>query len=152
MKKICWEESFHILHGRDVVLAMMTGTDEQRELVQEAVDRWWGPLMQFHGNPIPAEDDPMYQWRIKSQANEEARQQFLDGYVPQIRELGLTLPDSALRKDEETGVWHYSEPDWDELKHVVTGHGPATERRLELRRAAREETAWVRRAILADAA
>ncbi len=60
MKKICWEESFHILHGRDVVLAMMTGTEEQRELVQEAVDRWWGPLMQFHGNPIPADEDPMY--------------------------------------------------------------------------------------------
>jgi ring-1,2-phenylacetyl-CoA epoxidase subunit PaaA len=152
MKKICWEESFHILHGRDVVLAMMTGTDEQRELVQEAVDRWWGPLMQFHGNPIPAEDDPMYQWRIKSQANEEARQQFLDGYVPQIRELGLTVPDPALRQDDDTGVWRYTEPDWDELKHVVTGHGPETERRLGLRRTSREETAWVRRAILADAA
>ncbi|MGH3023998.1 MAG: 1,2-phenylacetyl-CoA epoxidase subunit PaaA [Gaiellaceae bacterium] len=152
MKKICWEESFHILHGRDVVLAMMTGTDEQRELVQEAVDRWWGPLMQFHGNPIAADDDPMFQWRIKSQANEEARQQFLDGYVPQIWELGLTVPDPALRKDEKTGVWSYSEPDWDELKHVVTGHGPATERRLGLRRTSREETAWVRRAILADAA
>ena len=90
MKKICWEESFHILHGRDVVLTMMTGTDEQRELVQEALDRWWGPLMQFHGNPIPAEDDPMYQWRIKSQANEEARQQFLDGYV---------APDLGARPD-----------------------------------------------------
>ena len=92
MKKICWEESFHILHGRDVILAMMTGTDAQRELVQEALDRWWGPLMQFHGNPIPREDDPMYVWRIKSQGNEEARQQFLDGYVPQIWELGLTVP------------------------------------------------------------
>jgi ring-1,2-phenylacetyl-CoA epoxidase subunit PaaA len=152
MKKICWEESFHILHGRDVVLAMMTGTDEQRELVQEALDRWWGPLMQFHGNPIPAEDDPMFQWRIKSQANEDARQQFLDGYVDQIWELGLTVPDPALRKDEKTGTWHYSEPDWDELKWVVTGHGPATERRLGLRRASRDETAWVRRAVLADAA
>ena len=93
MKKICWEESFHILHGRDVVLTMMLGTDEQRELVQEALDRWWGPLMHFHGNPIPADDDPMVVWRIKSQANEEARQQFLDGYVPQIWELGLTVPD-----------------------------------------------------------
>jgi ring-1,2-phenylacetyl-CoA epoxidase subunit PaaA len=152
MKKICWEESFHILHGRDVVLTMMNGSNEQRELVQEALDRWWGPLMQFHGNPIPAEDDPMYQWRIKSQANEEARQQFLDGYVPQIWELGLTVPDVALRQDEETGVWHYTEPDWDELKWVVTGHGPATERRLGLRRASRDETAWVRRAVLADAA
>ena len=58
MKKICWEESFHILHGRDVVLTMMNGTDEQRELVQEAVTRWWGPLMHFHGNPIPADEDP----------------------------------------------------------------------------------------------
>ena len=106
MKKICWEESFHILHGRDVILTMMNGTDEQRELVQEALNRWWGPLMQFHGNPIPKEDDPMYIWRIKSQGNGEARQQFLDGYVPQIWELGLTVPDPKLRKndDERLGV------------------------------------------------
>src|SRR3954453_20124370 len=90
MKKICWEESFHILHGRAVILAMVTGTPEQFELVQEALNRWWGPLMQFHGNPIPADEDPMFVWRIKSQGNEEARQQFLDGYVPQILELGLT--------------------------------------------------------------
>jgi ring-1,2-phenylacetyl-CoA epoxidase subunit PaaA len=152
MKKICWEESFHILHGRDVVLAMMTGTDEQRELVQEAVDRWWAPLMQFHGTETPAEEDPMYQWRIKSQGNTEARQQFLDGYVPQIWELGLTVPDPALRKDETTGRWHFTEPDWEELKWVVTNHGPKSEERLGLRRFAREETAWVRRAILAEAA
>jgi ring-1,2-phenylacetyl-CoA epoxidase subunit PaaA len=151
MKKICWEESFHILHGRDVVLAMMTGTAEQRELVQEAVNRWWGPLMQFHGNPTPADEDPMYRWRIKSQANEDARQQFLDGYVPQIWELGLTVPDPRLRKRDD-GVWEYSEPDWGELKWVVTGHGPETERRLGLRRTSRAETSWVRRAVLADAA
>ena len=132
MKKICWEESFHILHGRDVILTLMNGTDDQRELVQEAVTRWWGPLMQFHGNPIPADEDPMVIWRIKSQGNDEARQQFLDGYVPQIWELGLTVPDPALRKDEETGRWHYTEPDWDELMHVVTGHGPKTEERLDL--------------------
>ena len=115
MKKICWEESFHILHGRDVVLTLMLGTDEQRELVQEALNRWWGPLMQFHGNPIAKDKDPMFHWRIKSQGNGEARQQFLDGYVPQIWELGLTVPDPELRKDEETGEWHFTEPDWDEL-------------------------------------
>ena len=96
MKKICWEESFHILHGRDVILALVTGTEHQRELLQEALDRWWEPLMMFHGNPIPADEDPMVHWRIKSQANEEARQQFLDGYVPQIRELGLSVPDPKL--------------------------------------------------------
>jgi ring-1,2-phenylacetyl-CoA epoxidase subunit PaaA len=107
--------------------------------------------MQFHGNPIVAEDDPMYHWRIKSQANEDARQQFLVGYVPQIWELGLTVPDPKLRQRDD-GVWEYSEPDWDELKHVVTGHGPKTEERLGFRRWSREETAWVRRAVLADAA
>ncbi|HZT45566.1 MAG TPA: 1,2-phenylacetyl-CoA epoxidase subunit PaaA [Gaiellaceae bacterium] len=148
MKKICWEESFHILHGRDVILAMVTGTREQFELVQEALDRWWGPLMQFHGNPIPREEDPMWIWRIKSQGNEEARQQFLDGYVPQILELGLTIPDPKLRKRDD-GVWVYSEPDWDELRHVVTGHGPRTEERLAFRRRFLEQEQWVRDALLA---
>jgi ring-1,2-phenylacetyl-CoA epoxidase subunit PaaA len=148
MKKICWEESFHILHGRDVILAMVTGTPEQFELVQEAVNRWWGPLMQFHGNPIPKEEDPMFQWRIKSQGNEEARQQFLDGYVPQVLELGLTVPDPKLRKRDD-GVWEYTEPDWDELKRVVTGHGPRTAERLAFRARFIEQERWVRDAVLA---
>ena len=152
MKKICWEESFHILHGRDVILTLVNGTPEQRELVQEALNRWWKPLMHFHGNPIEAADDPMVAWRIKSQSNEEARQQFLDGYVPQILELGLEIPDTALRKNEQAGRWEYSEPDWDELRQVVTGHGPKTAERLELRRFTREQTAWVRNAVLAEAA
>ena len=151
MKKICWEESFHILHGRDVVLAMVTGTEGQRELVQEAVNRWWPPLMQFHGNPIPRDEDPMYVWRIKSQGNEEARQQFLEGYVPQVRELGLELPDPMLRRRED-GVWEYTEPDWDELRHVVTGHGPMSEQRLDLRRLARANSAWATQLLLAEAA
>ncbi len=148
MKKICWEESFHILHGRDVILALVTGTPEQFELVQEALDRWWGPLMQFHGNPIPAADDPMFHWRIKSQGNEEARQQFLEGYVPQILELGLTIPDPKLRRGDD-GVWGYTEPDWAELKSVVTGHGPCTAERLEFRRRFLEQEQWVRDAFLA---
>jgi ring-1,2-phenylacetyl-CoA epoxidase subunit PaaA len=148
MKKICWEESFHILHGRDVILAMMTGTDAQRELVQEALDRWWGPLMQFHGNPISRDEDPMWLWRIKSQGNEEARQQFLEGYVPQIWELGLTVPDPALRRSED-GVWEYSEPDWAELKSVVTGHGPRSQDRLAFRARFLEQEKWVRDAVLA---
>src|SRR6059058_795578 len=146
------QKALHILHGRDVILALVTGTEEQRELVQEALQRWWGPLMQFHGNPIPRDEDPMYVWRIKSQGNEEARQQFLDGYVPQIRELGLTVPDPKLRKRDDDGVWEYSEPDWDELKHVVTGHGPKTQERLELRRRMLDQEAWVRWVVLAEAA
>ena len=152
MKKICWEESFHILHGRDVILAMMNGTDEQRELVQEAVIRWWGPIMQFHGTRMPAESDLVLQYRIKTKDNESLRQEFLDGYVPQIRELGLEIPDPALRYDEAQGLWLYTEPDWDELRRVVSGHGPASADRLELRRRMRDANAWVRRAVLADAA
>jgi len=151
MKKICWEESFHILHGRDVVLALVTGTAEQREMVQEALTRWWPPLMQFHGTRIPVEEDPTYLWRIKSQANEDARQQFLDGYVPQIWELGLELPDPKLRRRDD-GVWEYSEPDWEELRRVVTGHGPATDERIAFRKLNLEETEWVRRVVLAEAA
>ena len=120
----------------------------QFELVQEAVNRWWGPLMQFHGNPIAPADDPMFQWRIKSQGNEEARQQFLDGYVPQILELGLTVPDPKLRKRDD-GVWEYSEPDWAELKNVVTGHGPRTAERLAFRARFIEQERWVRDAVLA---
>ena len=152
MKKVCWEESFHILHGRDTVLAMVTGTPGQFELVQEALNRWWEPLMHFHGTQIPAEEDQMVIWRVKSQANEDARQQFLDGYVPQIRELGLELPDPALRKDEDTGTWLYTEPDWEKLREVVTGHGPASEERIAFRRLSREHVAWVEQVVLAEAA
>ena len=151
MKKICWEESFHILHGRDVILALVTGTPEQFELVQEALDRWWEPLMHFHGTPIPADEDPLVRWRIKTQANEAARQEFLDGYVPQILELGLALHDPKLRKND-AGVWEYSEPDWEKLKAVVSGHGPASEERLDFRRLARAESDWVTRMLLAVAA
>ena len=151
MRKICWEESFHILHGRDVILTLVTGTEAQRELVQEALDRWWEPLMMFHGNPIPADDDPMVHWRIKSQANEDARQQFLEGYVPQVWELGLTVPDPELRRDDD-GVWHYTEPDWERLMAVVSGHGPASAERLAFRRLSRAEVDWVSRTVLAEAA
>jgi ring-1,2-phenylacetyl-CoA epoxidase subunit PaaA len=152
MKKICWEESFHILHGRDVVLTMMNGTDAQRELVQEAVIRWWGPIMQFHGTRMPPEQDLVLRYRIKTKDNESLRQEFLDGYVPQVRELGLEIPDPELRYDEAEGRWRYTEPDWDELRRVVSGHGPASADRLDLRRRMREANAWVRQAVLADAA
>ena len=131
-----------------MILALMTGTDVQRQLVQEAVTRWWPPLMQFHGNPIRREDDPMWIWRIKSQGNEEARQQFLDGYVPQIWELGLTVPDPKLRRRDD-GVWEYTEPDWDELRSVVTGHGPRSQDRLAFRRRFLDQEQWVRDTVLA---
>jgi len=151
MKKICWEESVHIMHGRDVVLTLMTGTASQRAMVQEALDRWWGPLMQMHGPPTdPAKDKDLH-WGIKAKNNEQLRQEFLSIYVPRIRELGLEIPDPKLRYDETEGRWHYTEPDWAELKAVVTGHGPASEERLGFRRVNFAETQWVRDALLGNA-
>ncbi len=148
MRKICWEESVHIMHGRDVVVTMVTGTPTQRAQIQDALDRWWGPLMQMHGPRSPRERDLDLRWRIKAKTSEELRQEFLTIYVPRIRELGLVIPDPELRLDEAAGEWRYTEPDWDELRTVVTNHGPRSEARLEFRRLARAETAWVRDTIL----
>ena len=148
MKKICWEESVHIMHGRDVVVTMVTGSASQRAAIQEALDRWWGPLMQMHGPRSDRAKDRDIHWRIKAKTSEELRQEFLGIYVPRIRELGLTIPDSDLVLDEATGTWAYGEPDWNELRTVVTNHGPKSQERLEFRRANREATQWVRDAIL----
>jgi ring-1,2-phenylacetyl-CoA epoxidase subunit PaaA len=147
MRKICWEESVHIMHGRDVVVTLATGTPEQRAMLQEALDRWWPPLMQMHGPRSPREQDRDLFWRIKAKTSEELRQEFLGIYVPRIREIGLTLPDPALRLDEASGEWQYTEPDWDELRAVVTGHGPASAERVAFRQASWDEQAWVRTAI-----
>jgi ring-1,2-phenylacetyl-CoA epoxidase subunit PaaA len=149
MRRICWEESVHIMHGRDVVVTMMNGTATQREMIQEALNRWWGPLMQMHGpRSDPAKDRDLY-WRIKAKSSEELRQEFLSIYVPRIWELGLTLPDPELRHDDGEARWAYGEPDWQELKTVVTNHGPKSQERLDFRRLNWEETRWVRETVLA---
>jgi ring-1,2-phenylacetyl-CoA epoxidase subunit PaaA len=149
MRKICWEESVHIMHGRDVVVTMVTGTAAQRTSIQEALDRWWGPLMQMHGPRSDRAKDRDIHWRIKAKTSEELRQEFLGIYVPRIRELGLTLPDPDLHYDDESAEWRYTEPDWNELRTVVTNHGPKSEERLQFRRDSWAATAWVRDAILA---
>ncbi len=149
MRKICWEESVHIMHGRDVVVTMVNGTPQQRDMTQEALDRWWGPLMQMHGPRSPREKDRDLYWRVKAKSSEELRQEFLTIYVPRIWELGLNLPDPDLKRDEATGTWTYTEPDWDELRTVVTNHGPKSQERLAFRQLNWDETAWVRDSILA---
>ena len=118
-------------------------------MVQDALTRWWGPLMQMHGPRSPREKDRDLFWRIKEKTSEELRQEFLSIYVPRIRELGLEIPDPELRYDDEAKLWRYAEPDWDELRAVVTGHGPMSQARLDFRRLNHDETAWVRDTILA---
>jgi ring-1,2-phenylacetyl-CoA epoxidase subunit PaaA len=148
MRKICWEESVHIMHGRDVVVTMVNGTAQQRGMIQEALDRWWAPLMQMHGPRSDRSKDRDIHWKIKAKTSEELRQEFLSIYVPRILELGLTIPDPDLRYDEAGGEWRYGEPDWQELRTVVTNHGPKSEERLEFRRVNRAATAWVRETLL----
>jgi len=149
MQKICWEESVHIMHGRDVVLTLVNGTPAQRAMVQEALDRWWGPLMQMHGPRSDRTKDRDLHWRIKAKTSEELRQEFLTIYVPRLREVGLVIPDASLAFDADAGAWTYADPDWAELRTVVTNHGPKSQERLDFRRLNRDDTAWVRETVLA---
>ena len=117
-------------------------------MVQEALNRWWWPLVMFHGPPTdPAKDRDLH-YRVKAKANFVLRQEFFAKYIPKIWELGLTLPDPGIHFDSEANEWKYTEPDWNELRTVVTNHGPMSEQRLEFRRLARDETRWVRDTIL----
>ena len=146
MQRICWEESFHIKHGYDIVVTLANGTERQRAMLQDALDRWWGPLMQMHGPPTPPERDRDLHWRIKTRYNEELRQEFVATYVPRVWQLGFSLPDPQLRRNDD-GSWSYTTPNWDELRTVVSNHGPRSVERLEFRRLHYEEGRWVREMI-----
>jgi ring-1,2-phenylacetyl-CoA epoxidase subunit PaaA len=150
LDRICAEESFHLKYGHHAVIHLATGTKIQRQMVQEALDRWWPPMMHFFGPPDKASvhTEILMRWKVKMASNDENRQQFLDMYVPKIWELGLTVPDPNLRKNEKTGQWEYSEPDWEEFKRVINGDGPCNAERLAVRRAAEERGEWVRKALL----
>ena len=119
-------------------------------MMQEAFNRWWPPMMHFFGPPdkISAHTETLMKWKVKMLSNDDTRQQWLDMYVPKIWELGLTIPDKNLRKNEETGQWEYTEPDWEEFKRVINGDGPCNKERLAVRRTAEERGRWVRKAIL----
>lgn len=154
LKRICYEEAFHMKHGYEMCVVLATGTKIQREMVQDALNRWWPPIMMFHGpsDKVSTHTELLVRWAIKLKTNDEQRQQFLRQFVPKIFDLGLTLPDENLRYDKETKTWHYTEPDWEEFKRVVRGGGPMTKERLETRRMAHEDGLWVREALVAAAA
>lgn len=148
LARICYEETFHLMQGYDIILTLVSGTKRQREMVQDALNRWWGPIMQFFGPADKLGRHPeMYRWKLKLYTNDQNRQKFLSQYVPKIRELGLTIPDPNLRYDEEKKRWVYTEPDWDELFRVINGDGPMTKERLALRRLHYAEGRWIREAL-----
>lgn len=151
LERICYEESFHLKQGYDAFVALAVGTPVQRAMLQDALNRWWfPPMMHFFGPPdtISVHTEKLMRWKVKMASNEEMRQDFIEQYVPKIWELGMTLPDPALRKDEATGVWEYTQPDWDEFFRVINGDGPCNKERLAVRRYAEENGRWVREALM----
>jgi len=151
MKRVVAEESLHYRHGEDIMLALAAGTDEQFAMLQEAVDRWWEPVMHFFGTDVPADQDPMIHWGVKTQSNEDSRQEWMTQYVPKLWDMGLEVPDPTLTWHEDTQRWTYAEPDWDRLKAIVKGEGTeAARRRLMWRRILRDNQGWIREIVLGD--
>ena len=153
MIRICREESFHQRQGFDLLLSMMQGTDAQRAMVQDAVNRWWWPVLMMFG---PHDKDSEHsaqsaKWGIKRISNDDLRQKFVDAIVEQAQVLGVSLPDPALVWNAERGHHDFGPIDWDEFWRVVGGDGPCNRERLRDRVKAWEDGAWVREAALAHA-
>ena len=153
MVRICKEESFHQRQGFEILLELMNGTDAQREMAQDAVNRWYWPSLMMFGPPD--DDSPnsaqSMAWNIKRFSNDELRVRFVGMLVPQAEVLGITLPDPDLRFDEETGQYVIGEIDWTEFDQILAGNGPCNAQRLQHRRTAHEDGAWVRAAAAAYA-
>jgi ring-1,2-phenylacetyl-CoA epoxidase subunit PaaA len=153
MIRICKEVSFHQRQGYELLMTMMRGTDAQRKMVQDAVDRWWWPSLMMFGPPddeSPNTERSMA-WKIKRHTNDELRQRFVDMSVPQAEVLGVTFPDPDLRWNPEREHHDFGPIDWSELKRVISGDGPCNVQRIARRRRAQEDGAWVREAAAAHA-
>jgi len=153
MVRVCKEESFHQRQGFEILYTLCNGTEAQKAMAQDALDRWWWPSLMMFGPPDSASthSEQSMAWRIKRHSNDELRQRFVDMTVPQADVLGLRVPDEGLRYDEETGRYRFTEPDYTELYDVVKGNGPCNQQRLAHRVKAHEDGAWVREAAAAYA-
>ena len=153
MVRVCKEESFHQRQGFDIMLTLCRGSDEQKAMAQDALNRWWWPsLMMFGPNDSDSKHSAQSMaWKIKRFSNDELRQKFVDVTVQQADFLGISMPDEDLRFDEESGHYTFGEIDWQEFMDVVAGNGPCNKQRLEKRRNAHDDNAWVREAAQAYA-
>ncbi|TQJ30813.1 1,2-phenylacetyl-CoA epoxidase subunit PaaA [Microbacterium sp. SLBN-146] len=154
MVRICKEESFHQRQGFEILLTLMRGTPAQRAMAQESIDRWYWPSLMMFGPPDDQSPNSAQSmtWKIKRFSNDELRQRFVGMLVPQAEILGVTLPDPNLRWNEDEQRYDMSEIDWTEFFEVLAGRGPMNAVRLQNRRAAHEDGAWVREAAAAYAA
>ena len=153
MIRICKEESFHQRQGFEIIMTLMNGTQEQKDMAQESLNRFWWPSLMMFG-PRDAESpnsDQSMQWKLKRKTNDELRQAFVDQTVPQAELVGLTIPDPNLKWNEERKHYDFGELDWNEFWQVVKGHGPCNKQRIQARLNAWNNGAWVRDAATAYA-
>lgn len=153
MIRVCREESFHQRQGYEIMQSLSAGSQEQKDLAQDALNRWWWPALMMFG---PPDDESVHGeqsmlWKIKRFSNNDLRQKFVDASVPHAERLGLTIPDDDLVLDEKTGHYNYGDIHWDEFWQVVKGNGICNQERIEARQKAHDEGAWVREAALAFA-
>ncbi|MFN5981949.1 MAG: 1,2-phenylacetyl-CoA epoxidase subunit PaaA [Fluviicola sp.] len=153
MVRVCKEESFHQRQGFEIISKLAHGTPEQKEMAQDALNRfWWPALMMFGPNDADSKHTKQsMDWKIKRHTNDELRQLFVDVTVPQAEMIGLTVPDKDLKLNSETGHYEYGEINWDEFWEVVKGNGPCNAERVEARRKAKDDGLWVREAANAYA-
>jgi ring-1,2-phenylacetyl-CoA epoxidase subunit PaaA len=150
---VCKEESFHQRQGYEIMIKLTNGTPEQKEMAQDALNRWWWPSLMMFG-PIDAESTHTEQsmiWKLKRKTNDELRQQFIDQTVPQADLIGLKVPDPDLKWNETKRGYDFGEIDWEEFWQVVKGHGPCNKERMHARVSAWERGEWVRDAAMAHA-
>jgi ring-1,2-phenylacetyl-CoA epoxidase subunit PaaA len=153
MVRICKEENFHHKQGYEILATLMKGTKEQREMAQDAINRfWWPSLMMFgpsdNNSPNSAE---LIRWKVKKYSNDELRQRFIDRTIPQAENIGLTIPDKDLKWDDESRHYSHGEINWEEFYNVINGRGICNKERMKSRRDAHENGAWVREAASAYA-
>ena len=153
MIRVCKEESFHQRQGYSIMVELMKGNEAQREMAQDALNRWWWPSLMMFG---PSDKDSEHssqnmKWKIKRFTNDELRQRMVDMTVPQAECIGLKMPDNELKWNDETGHHDFGEIDWDEFNDVLAGNGPCNEERLAVRNKAHDDGAWVREAAVAYA-
>lgn len=153
MVRICKEESFHQRQGYEILMTLMNGTQEQKDMAQDAMNRWWLPSLMMFG---PTDDqspntEQSVKWKLKRKTNDELRQAFVDQTVPQANLIGLTFPDPELKWNEERKHYDFGKLDWNEFWQVVKGHGPCNKERIAARIKAHDDGQWVRDAAMAYA-
>lgn len=153
MVRICKEENFHHKQGYEILATLMRGTAEQQAMAQDAIDRWWWPSLMMFGpsDTNSPNSGELMRWKVKRYSNDDLRQRFIDRTVPQAENIGLKIPDSKLRFNEETRHYEFGEINWDEFYNVIKGNGICNKERLAVRNRAHADGAWVREAAEAYA-